>query len=183
MAQLLARFVSGALTVLLTQALQSFFRRLQYSREKLLDRYAEFVAVASSEIERLKSLEAGIVMFPLGGDHSALASLDSQRHEIRRELSKISFQIRILESDRELAAMVAKVAASQPYMTFALPPYESVNYHDRLEKFGVDIRAFEQLVSDLVGRVLKVHAQAKFGKEFQPPGTDHYGGKPSGAAR
>jgi hypothetical protein len=172
MVQVLIGFVTGAFSVLLTQALQSFFRRLQYSHEKLLDRYSDFVAVASSEIGRLKSLEASITHSSREGDHSGLETLDNQRHEMRRELSKISFQIRILEPDRELAEMVAKVAADQPFMPFVVPPYAGLNYYDRLERFGSDIEAFEQLVSDLMGRVLKVHAQARFGKEFLPPGTD-----------
>jgi hypothetical protein len=152
--------ISGALIVLLTQYVQAAFHRGQFLHEKLMDRYSELMAVAVQELERAKALLSEIALYRGENDLPALVNLDQQRHDLRSQLVKLSFQIRLMEADRQLSRQVAKLAESQPFQPSLVPPrYGEGNYNERENMFRKQINDFEVTLSGLTRRVLEKHAR------------------------
>jgi hypothetical protein len=162
MPELFSGVVAGVLIAVAVQWLQMVFRRIQYRHEKLLDRYAEFVAAASAELDRAKSLEGGLALGGREGDHSEIIKLDNKRHESRRDLSRIAFQTRILEKDPVLIQKVLDVVKAQPFMAFAIPPhFGEGNYDERFDKYKLNSVEFEKLLMELIDAILKKHQSVK----------------------
>jgi hypothetical protein len=163
MPQWLIPLISGALLLWLGQRVQSFSRREQYRHEKLMDRHAEFVGAASAEVDRVRSLAAGLALCPREGDFSGLQKLDADRHQGRRDLTRIAMQIRMLETNRELSQLVAELVQAVPYMVYPFPPWVDQAYRERFTKHQADIQSFDDRLSNLIDRVLSVHAVVNFG--------------------
>jgi hypothetical protein len=158
MPEWLSGVLVGVLITAAAQWLQMLFRRIQYRHEKLLDRYAEFVAAASAELDRAKSLEAGLALGGREGDHSELIKLDDKRHESRQDLSRIAFQIRILEKDPVLIKKVLDLIKAQPFMAFAIPSrFGEGSYDERFDKYKLKSIEFEKLLMELMDTILKNH--------------------------
>jgi hypothetical protein len=80
--------------------LQRGNEQTKFFREKLLDRYSEFVAFASADLERARSQAAGMALGGKDQDYVEHAKLDDKRHSIRVELLRLSLQIRCRNSPR-----------------------------------------------------------------------------------
>jgi hypothetical protein len=137
--------------------LQRGNERLKFFREKLLDRYSEFVAVATADLERGKSLLAALAFSGRGPEWDArLAEIDSRRHTLRLDLLRLSLQIRLLEQDGALTSKVEGLAKAQPFM----PPGE---YFERFNELRGGIESFEKQLSELVDAVLAKHSTRALG--------------------
>jgi hypothetical protein len=160
-AVLLSAAVVGALTLLghyCVSLMQRRNERAKYYREKLLDRYAELITIASAEVERVKSIEACMAIGSPNGKHEEGFELDQKRHPARVDLLRVSMQITLFETDAILIEKVEKIAKSQPFMVFAFPPrFGEGNYDDRFDKYQADIRAYESQLVDLVATVRNIH--------------------------
>lgn len=144
--------------------LQRGTEQTKFFREKLLDRYSEFVAVASADLERARTQDAGMALGGKDQDYTELAKLDDKRHSIRLDLLRLSLQIRLMEQDDALATKVQELAKAQPFMAFPFPPrWGEGNYSERSDKFQSEISAFEKLLHDLVSAVLAKHSARAMG--------------------
>ena len=166
---LVVAFCTAGTTALLTWLGQVLVANLQrqnekvrYFREKIHERYAELVALATTELERARSLEAGLVIGTPDQDYSELAKIDHERHSLRLELLRVSLQIQLLEPDPALAAKAEALAKGQPFMAMALPPrWGYGNYNERFDKYKSEISTFEKLLKDLIETVLRAHSVAQ----------------------
>jgi len=164
---LLFGFLGGIGVALLVQVVQAYFRHRHYLTEKLLDRYAEFLGVASLAVDDATSLVSGLVFSrnvpQEAAGHSELSKVNSRRHERRRDLLRLSFQIRLLETNVDLLSKVQEVTDSLPFMAFAVPPsWHEGNYNERFEKYQNDIGNFKKKLNALTSAAFKVHAASKF---------------------
>ena len=157
-------FFIGVAVAWATQWLQTFFKRSQYRHEKLMDRYADFVASAVTDLDRAKSQASGMVLGRVDQDYTELASqLDNKRHSNRLDLLRLSLQIRLLESDITLAQNVEQLANNQPFMSFPFPPHwHKGNYNERFDEFQNAILMFENQLQELTAAVFARHCSQSF---------------------
>ena len=160
-------FVAALLTWaghFLVAYLQRGTEQTKFFREKLLDRYSEFVALASADLERARTQASGMALGGKDPDYTELAKLDDKRHSIRLDLLRISLQIRLVEQDEVLAVKVQELAKAQPFMAFPVPPrWGEGNYSERFENFQSEIGAFEKVLQELVTAVLAKHSARAMG--------------------
>ena len=150
--------LGGVFITLVVQHIQAIYQRDNYRREKLQERYAEFAALLSLDIERSKDVDSIIISEMCEPD--VIVRLEQRRHELRRELGKVALQIRLLEPDQELSGEVAKLARSQPFRPLLLPPrWGQGNYDERAREFSTAIREFEKEVDALTERVVRKHRE------------------------
>lgn len=162
MPQWLTGLVVGVIVAWTTQWLQTLFRRGQYRHEKLMDRYAELISTASADLDRAKSLEAGMALSGRDGDYGELLKLEEQRHGLRRDLQRAALLIRMIESEPDLNEKVENLVKRQPFMAFPIPPtWGEGNFDERFTQFKSDVVQFETCLSSLADAVLEHHAVAK----------------------
>lgn len=148
----------GVAIAVANQWLQMIFRRHLDRRERLLNRYADFIAVASNERLRAESFRAGLALWADGRDPAPMHALDMQRLDYSRELARVALQIRALEPDRELRDMVTWLASSQPFEAYLFPPrWHEGNYNERSERFDGQIAEYGRRLEALTDRVLRAH--------------------------
>lgn len=139
--------------------LQRRNEHVKFYREKLLDRYSDFVAVASTDLERARTQAAGMVLGKEDQDYSEMAKLDERRHSIRLDLLRLSLQIRLLEKECALTKEVQSLAKAQPFMAFPFPPrWGEGSYNERFDKFQSEIGTFEKQLLELIDSVLNKHS-------------------------
>lgn len=142
--------------------LQRGNEQTKFFREKLLDRYSEFVAVAAADLERAKTQAAGMALGSKDQDYTELAKLDDKRQAIQLDLLRLLFQIELLEQDATLAGKASALAKAQPFMAFPFPPrWREGNYNERFDKFQSEISAFEEQLSEFVAAMVakrSIHA-------------------------
>jgi hypothetical protein len=135
--------------------LQRGNEQTKYFREKLIDRYSEFVAVAVADLERAKAQASGMALGGRDQDYSEMAKLDERRHAIRLDLLRLALQIRMLEQDAALGDKVQELAKAQPFMAFPFPPrWGEGTYNERFEKFQSEIGVFEKQLLELTDAVV-----------------------------
>ena len=61
----------------------------KFFREKLIDRYSEFVAVVAADLERARTQAAGMALGGKDHEYTELARLDDKRHAIRLDLETV----------------------------------------------------------------------------------------------
>ena len=155
----ISELLVGAALVLIAQGAQSFYKKRNHHHETLMGKYADFVATASDELNRVKSFSAGLVTSVTDGNHTELHKLDDQRHEFRKQLNRIAFQIRVLEDNLELTKRVEILVKSQAFMMLAIPPmWHDESYQKRFDGFENQILEFEKMLSDLIDLVIKVRS-------------------------
>ena len=144
---------------MLVAYLQRDNERAKYFRERLLERYAELVALGAAELERAKTVESGMAIGAPNSDFGPMSEVEAKRHQLRLDLLRVSLQIRLYEPDPELAKRVADFASSQPFMAFPFPPqWGQRNYSERFDEYKKAVIAFEKQLGELVEAVLKQHA-------------------------
>jgi hypothetical protein len=127
----------------------------KFFREKLLDCYAEFFAVAVADLERARAQAAGMALGRKDQDYTELAKLDERRHSIRLDLLRLALQIRLLEQDKALADMVQELAKAQPFMAFPFTPrWDEGSYNERFDEFLSEIGGFEMQLLELIAAVV-----------------------------
>jgi hypothetical protein len=148
---------------ILIAKLQKGNEQSKFFREKLLDRYAEFVAVASADLERAKTQQACMAIHNDGHDLTELDKLGVERHSLHRDLVRLSMQIRLMEEDSPLFEKVQGVTKLQPFMAYPFPPrWGQGSYTERAEKFDSDIASLEKLLSEFVEEVQNKHSRRGF---------------------
>lgn len=154
--ELLSAVLIGAIVAWITQALQTYFKRHQYRFEKLMDHYAAFVAAVVDDIDRAKTQASAMVLGGEDQNYTDLAKqLDAKRHSSRLQLLRLSFQIRLLESDPQLSGQVEGLVKCQPFMAYPFPPrWHQGNFNERFDDFQKEICKSEQLLGELVRAVL-----------------------------
>ena len=155
---LITAFVAALLTWaghVLVASLQRRNEQARYFRERLLERYSEFVALASADLERAKALEAHLALRGLGCDKGVVGMLFEKRQALHFDLLRVSLQIRLFESDTCLTKTVEELANTQPWLP---PNWGQQEYNDQFEKYRMDIAAFEKLMTEFVDKVLKKHS-------------------------
>jgi hypothetical protein len=126
--------------------------------EKLLELYTELVAIAATELDRVKSIEASIAIGDPKGEYTEALKLDHQRHSARADLLKVTSQLKLYETDQDLLEKAEGIAKSQPFMSFTFPPrFGEGNYNERFDKYQADVRAFESLLQNLIATIRKTH--------------------------
>jgi hypothetical protein len=144
-------------------------QRRRLRREQLLARYADLLAAASGELDRLRRLAAATDATrseeasaetrsepPAGGDPAQ----ESDRHRLRQR----AFAVRLLERDRELAERVRVLAAWEPSEGQAAgsqggtaPEASSPPSAQALRERAA---ALERIIDDLCERVRHTHGEA-----------------------
>ena len=157
----------GVVVAWATQWIQTLFKRDQYRHEKLMDRYAEFVAAAVAEIQRAKSQQSAMALGTSDQDFTEYASqLDTRRHSNRLELLRLSFQIRLLEMDHSLSNKVEELAESHLFMPNPFPPsWCEGDYNERYDRFLAAIASFEKRLQELTKAVVAKHRSQDFSIE------------------
>lgn len=168
MMDMLIGAVIGAASILFAQGIQSIFRQRAYRVETLLSKYADFLALASDELSRLKSFNAGLT---IGSNDETfckeLIALDNQRHEFRRQLYKLSFQISILEKDASLYEKILAFPKHQPFMMMAVPPRPGDRgYSSRHDIFEAEIKEFENMLYMLADEI-RTHYSFRYGIKLE----------------
>ncbi len=154
----------GWLGQFLVAHLQRRTEKARYFREKLLERYSEFVALASAEVERARTIEAGMALRGRDENCSDLVKIEEQRHSLRLDLLRVSLQVKLFETDESLTKKVWLLAKSQPFMAFPFPPkHGEGNYNERFDKYKLEVDTYEKSLTALVDDVLKTHSAKQRG--------------------
>ncbi len=97
--------ITAVISSLLTSYLQRRNEQNKFLRDKLIDRYSEFVAIASAELDRAKMQAATALN---GREDQDYTDLIHSTHQLMRsthaQLARLYLQIRLLESDKFLGA-------------------------------------------------------------------------------
>lgn len=134
--------------------------KIRFFREKIIDRYSEFVAVGSADITRAKMQYAGVQISLKDQDCMELAKLDDKRRLNRFDLFRLALQIKLFEQDKKLIGKIQELTETQPFMMTLLPPrLEDSKYQERLDRFQSDIDLFEQNLSELVSMIITKHSK------------------------
>lgn len=152
----LTALTSAFISAFLTTYLQRRNEQIKFIRDKLIDRYSEFVAICSADLSRA-NIQASIAQtYQAEQDYKDLIHGTYQSMKSNQlELARLSLQIRLLESDEELKKKVKELEKSQPFMMFLLPPqWNDISYKEQFNKFESEINLFEQNLSDLVNTIL-----------------------------
>lgn len=158
---IIVALITVIITSLLTNYLQRRSEQIKFLRDKLIDRYSEFVATASAELDRAKMQKSTALSGQEGQDYTDLIQSTHQlMRSNRAQLNRLSLQIRLFEQDDLLNKMVQEITKDQPVMMFLLPPeWKDSSYNERFNKFDSEINLFEQNLSDLVNLVLTKHSK------------------------
>jgi hypothetical protein len=121
--------LSATALTLLAAYLTYRFARRQFRYQKLIGLYADFVGVASDDLEWAKGMRAAVdcnSIPPTDDDGFArwrrdLVERDAPRHQHRKDMFRISLQIQILDRDKNATQLVQKLCKSQPW--FFYQPY------------------------------------------------------------
>jgi hypothetical protein len=136
---------------------------VQYTDEKLLNSYADFVGALSRDLDRAKSIDSMIDSYGADAGEDVLAEfkkLEERRHEFRRELSRLDFLIRMLEKDKKLRTMVQSISEARPFMAFAFPPqHRQGDFDERSLKFKMKIGAFNKNLEDFVNAIQRKYSR------------------------
>jgi len=153
----LLSLLGGAIGAAVTgAALSHFFQRRRFFQEQLIQRYSELVGVATTDIDRAKRIAAAFVTGdPLGNEalKNWVAEYIQERDHLRGELSRLCFQIRLLEPDPALGKLLQELERAWPFL---LPgKFGSGNFNERFEKFEKEIVEFRKLLESIMERVQK----------------------------
>jgi hypothetical protein len=160
---------AGVMIAWATQALQAHSKRARDRHEKLLDAYADFVGALSSDLGRANSIDAMIELSGADSNTTEFLKQEEKRHELRKDLSRLAFRIRMLEKDKKLRALVDMMAKSQPFMVFALPPRRGREYFaERHMVYKSNIFDFKMSLDYLVDAVQRTHSDV-LGPVPDPP--------------
>jgi hypothetical protein len=161
--------VATALLAWLGHILVAYLQRgnesAKYFREKLLERYSEFVALAAADLQRARSVRAAMALGDKETDYTEAVKIEDKRHALRLDLLRASLQIRLLEADAALAKKVEELAKAQPFMAFPFPArWGEGNYNERSDKFDSEIAAFDKQLAELIAAVLQQHSVRALGR-------------------
>ena len=146
-------FISGAATAWFTQYVSNYFQRSRFWHERLIDRYAEFAAILSRAIRRLRAMQSTLAL-GVSGDHAPFTRFEQERGEILHELSRVAWQIRLLEPHRDLAVRTTELVTAQPFV-LGWPG----DYFPTFEEFTTAMTAFEQACNQLLDAVAQRHRE------------------------
>ena len=150
----LTALLSALMSAFLTNYLQRRNEQVKFSRDKLFDRYSEFVATASADLFRAR-MQLTLAEGKSQEENKDLIDNTYQSMKSSKiELSRLSLQIRLLESDEKLKRKVQQIEKSQPFMAFLFPPKCNSDYQAKINKFDAEIELFEQNLLDLANMVL-----------------------------
>ena len=159
-AKVLLGVATGGVLVLFSQWLGFRFQRRHALVQRVLDLYAEFVGVASNELERAQSVKSALVFKPPTNDDQFSAwltdfsKLEERRHAYRADMARLSVQIRVLEDNETLRALVEAVCHAQPVFN-RLAGWQGERFDDQFEKHESEIEAFSEKFDLLCRAVLK----------------------------
>jgi hypothetical protein len=140
--------------VVLTQSLQHHFKHRQYVLEELLPRYAEFVGIASAVHQTSDELAICAPHAWTEEETNRLRELDRPRHERRRDLQRLAWQIQLLEQNPGLHAILRQLIETIPFDQFVfIPDAERTNRMERLDEFRKATAAYRGLLASLVEAV------------------------------
>jgi hypothetical protein len=169
MPQWLTGLLVGLMVACAIQALQILQKRVHHRNEKLLDAYAELVAVVSSDLGRATLIDAMIELNGDDGDATEFLKQEEKRRELGQDLSRLAFRIRMLEKDRALRSIVDVIARTQPFMVFTSPSERTGEYFvTRHQWFKTDIYDIKMALKCLVEAVQRKYSDA-LGSSFDPP--------------
>ncbi len=120
----LTALASAFISAFLTTYFQRRNEQVKFSRDKLFDKYSDFVAILSADLDRAKTQSAiANIENKQQQDYKDLAQSTYQSMKSNCvELARLSLQIRLLESNEVLKQKVKQLEKSQPSMIFLLPP-------------------------------------------------------------
>lgn len=154
---------------MLVAYLQRGNERTRYLRERLLDRYSEFVALAATDLDRARTVRAAMALGGKDTDYTEAAKVEDKRHTLRVDLLRASLQIRLLEADATLARRVEELAKGQPFMAYPFPARWGVgNYNELSDKFDAEIAAFDTQLAGLTAAVLQQHSVRASSRRAEP---------------
>jgi hypothetical protein len=152
--------IGGVIAALVAQ----FLQRRRFLHERLIERYSELAGVAALEIDRANSVAS---LFAIGDlkrsedqkrlrrQRRLLGQLLQQRIDFRRDLARLSLQIRLLEGNPGLRQKVRELCDKQP---FIFPgEFGEGNFSDRFDRFKAEIAEFKDRVEALIKDAVKEH--------------------------
>jgi hypothetical protein len=136
--------------------------RKKFFREKLVDLYSEFAALIAIDIDHAKDQRAQAINTPRPEQKqdravwvNAWTRSQRQRQKAQRKLYSLSFQVRLLEQDKQIAGDIQQLAGSCP---FVIPLGDFDRVWEILQNFEQKIVAHEKQFHVVCDKVL-----AKYG--------------------
>lgn len=128
----------------------------RHRRERLTDRYSELVAIVTAEIHRAKAAREFFDdnTYDLQDGWELEADFLAKRTAIQLDLTRIAFQIRLLEDDWALAQEVRELANTVPKLT----PGTHIKPLEFLCLFDPQIDKFEAIFKRIVDGVIAKHS-------------------------
>ncbi len=159
---IIVALITAIISSLLTTYWQRRNEQIKFLRDKLIDRYSEFVAVASAELDRANMQAAAAHS---GKEDQDYTDLIQSTHQLTRsnraQLIRLSLQIRLLEQDDSLNNQAQELFKNQPLMIFILPPrWRDVLYQEQFNKFESEISAFDHNLSKLVSDIQTKYSES-----------------------
>jgi len=156
----------GALLTLVTQYITHRRSveetRKKFFREKLVDLYSEIAALIAIDIDDAESQRAQGINTPPPEEKENRAEWANrwmkfwkQRRKTQRSLYSLSFQVRLLEQEKQIASDIRQLVKNSPFV-IPLGDYDEVS--DTLADFEKKIIGYEKQFHDVCDKVL-----AKYG--------------------
>jgi hypothetical protein len=135
--------------------------RRKFVREKLVDLYFEIATLIASDIDHAKDQVAKWLNTPPIGERAEWAAIwikiQNDRREVQRKLYGLSFQVRLLERNEQIAKDVRHLADKPP---FVIPVGDYWEVHDYLKKLEQQVTEHEKRFHQVCDRVLAMYAAA-----------------------
>jgi hypothetical protein len=157
MDQWVGGIVTGVLLACITQWVNSWFQHRKYIREKRIEKYGELLGLAAADVHRAKAVEATFAVGPTFDDETFkqfFARLEDERHALSRDLTKIVYQLRLLEPNLTIVEAIDALRKDQPFLVPGR--FGQGNFDERFDKYKKDIQEYEsciKLIADLTQKI------------------------------
>jgi hypothetical protein len=162
--------LGGVIGVLLTQRVQSHYRERHFVQEGVLARYAEFVGIASAEHQRAQQIA---IIAPHVHDQTGtnqLTQVDGVRHQHRRDLQRIAWQIRLLEQNEELCRLLQRLVDEMPFEVLVFVPKSDRHARNAgVDRFREATERYGEMLARLVNLVQESHFRGRLAVPASAP--------------
>lgn len=169
MPEWLGGLFAGAVLAYFGRFIEAHFTRDRFRHEKLVDRYADLAALLARELQRGREQVATLMLGGSKDPPEIYVALQKQRDELRRELARVAFQIRMLEPQKDLVQKVEALVKSHPFIYCHLPAWGQGNFDDRLSEYQTDVGNFERAAGQLLDEIAKRHTLIRLDQHHSQP--------------
>jgi hypothetical protein len=157
-------FITGFVIASSRELFVHFLGHRRERRRRLINWYAEVVAIASAEIDNSNRLWAQVHMVPPEGTPGRAAwsriclDIFDARIRHRSRLKALAFKILMLEPDSEMRDMITELSNHIPSTLMTLRD-EQEEEAERRKRYQDELAGFEHAVTTLVETIHRRHAK------------------------